>query len=88
MASDVDIKCFRGYISLFELMSQRYVAKIQATIKEKQSELQAKITKQSEFSDEFIPETYRYFKDIKEYKYYPASEAPLSSISQNDVTLE
>jgi hypothetical protein len=34
-----------------------------------------------------VPETYRYFKDLKEYKYYPATEVALADISQ-EVSLE
>lgn len=34
-----------------------------------------------------MPETYRHFKDLKEYKYYPATEVPLADISQ-EVSLE
>jgi hypothetical protein len=39
MATDVDIRCYRGYVALFEMMSQRYIELVKARIQEKQNEL-------------------------------------------------
>jgi hypothetical protein len=41
--TDVDIKCYRGYEALFEMMSHRYIELIKARIQEKQNELKLKI---------------------------------------------
>ena len=43
MATDVDIKCYRGYEALFEMMSHHYIELIKARIQMKQNELKKKI---------------------------------------------
>jgi len=41
--SDVDIKCYRGYGALFEMMSQKYIEQIKVRMELKQNELKQKI---------------------------------------------
>lgn len=36
LGNDVDIRCYRGYVALFEMMSQRYIELVRARIHEKQ----------------------------------------------------
>ena len=35
---------------------------------------QATLKLQQDYTDEFVPETYRFFKHLKDYKYFPATE--------------
>jgi|LauGreDrversion4_2_1035121.scaffolds.fasta_scaffold332355_1 hypothetical protein len=43
MATDVDIKCYRGYEALFEMMSHHYIELIKVRMQKKQNELKQKI---------------------------------------------